>query len=161
MKFFAVILLAGYFLARGREAESGTPIRLLLRDWLYYLGMTVTLAFLGWAAPLSTHYMPVAFLLFAVLLGVLLQSPPPTVFAAAMTAFALLWLPGNGCRLAAALIVAGFGTLTLSFFYTGARERMLRLPVSAAARGEAGRLIVLLVLAALWAVLYQKIVQIF
>ena len=163
MKLFGVILLAGYFLAREREpfCHGKEALEKILAEWAVYLacaGISVlTGLILLWV---TGDFQPAVILLVATLPAILFRGSPVCMIAGAATAFCVLKFPQLN-QIAAALFCSEVAVHVLAFFYQGARERMTRLNVFPIEQKNSKRLLALFALAVLWALIYEKMVQVF
>lgn len=163
MKWFGVILLTGYLLAREREPffQGRKALKKILIEWTIYLacaGCAVSTGLiLFWA---TGDFQPAVILLAATVPAILFRGSPVCMIAAATTAFCVLKFPQLS-QIAAALFYSEVAALVLAFFYQGARDRMTRLNIYKPDQENSKRLLVLFALAVLWALIHEKMVQVF
>lgn len=163
MKFFGVILLAGYFLARERELffASKKEVAGLVRDWAVYLACAGAAVFLGMIPLQDSRWQPALILFAAVMPALLFQGRAVCAWAGAATAFCVLRFAPDFTRIAILLISAELGVLVIAFFYQGARERMRRLFAPSPTRGHLGAWLLLFALAVFLGLVWEKAIQLF
>lgn len=164
MKFFGAILISSYFLARERElfSESKNLLVGLLRDWAVYALCAGAAVVAGVSSGASAAVFQPVWMLGAALLPVLFfRGRTVCALLGAFTGFCVLRAMPDLGRVALLLFAFEIAVLVGSFFYQGARERMLRLFTPPAVCGALGALLLFFGLAVTCGLFYQKAIQIF